>query len=62
MKSDLEDIKSFSQTLIRQSSQQTQPVVLATEHENFSIFTSIFQSLYLTGQFEEPPRVCLYWT
>lgn len=41
MKCDLEDF-TYSQTLIRQSSQQIQIVILATECENFSIFTKYF--------------------
>lgn len=41
MKCDLEDF-TFSQTLIRQSSLQIQAVILATEHEKFSVFTKHF--------------------
>lgn len=39
MKHDLDDFSTFSQTLIRQSSQQI-PVILATEHETLVFLQS----------------------
>lgn len=40
MKHDLEDFSTFAQTLIRQSSQKIQPVILATEHETLVFLQS----------------------
>lgn len=46
MKCELEDFSTFSQIITRQSSQQTQLVILATEHETLVLLQSTSAYLF----------------